>query len=316
MPKDRDEATGAPEGRRPRDYRIDPFDLRLFTLVLAHGTITAAAEAIGLSLAAASARLAALEAVVGTPLLRRSKAGAEPTDAGRALARPAHRLLGELEALHLEMAAYGQGLRGTVRLVANTASLAELLPPLLARYLRQHPDIDLDVQELASEAVLDALRRGAADVGVIADHVEPVGLVVQALAEDRLVAVLPPGQGGAAGAASVRYAELLDRPFVGLPADSGLARFLLQQAARAGRVPRHRVRVRSFDAIAQLVDAGVGVAVMPLASAQRWCRAATRVVPLEDAWARRRLLACTTPEAIEAPGVRALVEALTAAKPD
>lgn len=79
--------------RRTVEYRIDPFDLHLFSAVIAHGSITAAAEAVNLSLAAASARLKALEGATGARLLSRSKAGAVPTDAGRALARHANRVL-------------------------------------------------------------------------------------------------------------------------------------------------------------------------------------------------------------------------------
>ena len=79
----------ATSARRTVDYRIAPFDLHLFSAVIAHGTITAAAEAVNLSLAAASARLKALEDAAGARLLDRSKAGAAPTDAGRAMARHA-----------------------------------------------------------------------------------------------------------------------------------------------------------------------------------------------------------------------------------
>ena len=83
--------------RRALDYRVDPFDLQLFAAVVEHGTITAAAQAMSLSLGAASTRIKTLEHRVGTKLLERSKAGAAVTDAGRALVRQAHRVLAELE---------------------------------------------------------------------------------------------------------------------------------------------------------------------------------------------------------------------------
>jgi molybdate transport repressor ModE-like protein len=145
-------------GRRSVDYRIDPFDLHLFAAVLEHGSITAAAAATSLSLAAASARIKALESSVGAKLLDRSKAGASPTDAGRALARHGRHVLSVLEGLHAEMASFGRGLRGTVRMLCNTAALSEELPPRLGRFLLRHPDLDVDVQELPSDAVLDGLR--------------------------------------------------------------------------------------------------------------------------------------------------------------
>lgn len=298
-----------PAARRPLDYRVDPFDLRLFAAVLEHGSITAAAQVMSLSLAAASTRLKTLEHRVGATLLQRSKAGAAATDAGRALARQAQRVLAELDTLHVEMAAYGRGLRGSVRLLCNTAALAEALPPRLGRFLVEHPDIDLDLQELPSDAVLDALRRGVADLGIVADYVDSAGLVVQPWLDDDLVALLPAPR-RRTRVQPLPFVQLLERPFVGLPAHSGLSRFLQQQAARSGRVPHHRVRVGSFDAVARLVEAGVGVAVVPLSAAQRWGQAALQIAPLRDAWARRRLLICSTDQARTQPGVQRLVHAL------
>lgn len=302
-----------PRPRRTLDYRVDPFDLQLFATVVAQGSITAAAQALHLSLAAASTRIKALEHRVGAQLLQRAKAGTAPTDAGRALARQAHRVLAELDALHLAMAAYGQGLRGTLRLLCNTSAMAEALPPRLGRFLAAHPELDLALEERPSDAVLDGLRRGVAEVGIVADHVDTTGLVVQPWVDDELVALLPAGP--ARGRPPARpqplsFVQLLDRPFVGLPASSGLSRFLAHQAARSGRVPQHRVRVSSFDAVARLVAAGVGVAVMPRLAARCWQAAPLCIVPLQESWARRQLLICSTAQAQGLPGVQALIQAL------
>lgn len=297
--------------RRALDYRVDPFDLQLFGAVLAQGSITAAAQAMCLSLAAASSRLKALEHRVGVQLLVRAKSGTTATAAGRALARQANRVLADLDALHVEMAAFGQGLRGSLRLLCNTSAMSETLPPRIARFLVAHPDIDVDLQEMSSDDILAALRRGVADVGIVADHADTLGLATQPWLDDELVALLPATR-QEARADALRFAQLLDRPFVGLSADAGLSRFLLQQAARSGQVPHHRVRVGNFDAVACMVEAGVGVAVVPRRAAGRWRDARVQVVPLQDAWARRRLLICRTAQAVALPGVRALIETLLA----
>lgn len=292
---------------RPVGYRVDPFDLRLFEAVAAQGSITAGAEAMGLSLAAASARIKALEHRVGVRLLVRSKSGAVVTDAGRALSRQAHRVLAELDALHVAMAAFGQGLRGTVRLLCNTAAMVEGLPPRLGRFLAAHPDIDVELQETSSDAALQALRAGTADLAIVADHVDTSGLVSRTWLEDELVALLP---AGGRGRASVRFADLLDRPFVGLGADAGLSRFIQAQAARSGRVPHHRVRVSGFDAVARLVQAGAGVAVVPRRAAQRFASTGLRMARLQEPWARRVLQVCHSARAPSLTGVRALIDAL------
>ena len=296
---------------RPIDYRVDPFDLQLFEVVVAQGSITAGAQAMSLSLAAASERLKTLEHRVGVQLFERSKTGAVATDAGRALSRQAHRVLAELDSLHVAMSAFGHGLRGTVRLLGNTAAVVEALPPRLGAFLAAHPDIDLELQEMPSDAALQALRDGVADVAVVADHVDTAGLSAHAWLDDELVALLPASP--RRRAASIRFVELLDQPFVGLGAESGLSRFLQAQAARGGRVPKHRVRVSSFEAIARLVEAGAGVAVMPRSAAKRQMTAGLRMVALADAWARRTLLLCHTAQAPSLPGVRALIDALSIA---
>ncbi|UJW82527.1 LysR family transcriptional regulator [Hydrogenophaga sp. SL48] len=299
--------------RRTSDYRIDPFDLHLFAAVMAHGTITAAASAVNLSLAAASARLKHLEDATGSRLLERSKSGAVPTDAGRALMRHANRVLAELESLHVEMASFGHGLRGTVRLLCNTAAMSETLPRTIGQFLVKTPDLDVDVQELPSEAVIDALRRGTADLGIVADYVDTSGLLVQPWVDDRLVALLP-ARWPLGRRRSMAYGELLEHPFVGLARDSGLSRFLAAQASRSGRVPRHRVRLGGFDAVAELVVAGVGAAVMPESAAVRFGKAGARIVALSDAWSRRKLLVCMTTAGSELPSVCALADALLGAR--
>ncbi len=299
--------------RRTVDYRIDPFDLHVFAAVVEKRTITSAAAAVNLSIAATSARLKALEDAIGARLLDRSKSGAVPTDAGRALVRHAHRVLAELESLHVEMASFGDGLRGTVRLLCNTAAMSEELPRTLGNFLMANPDLDVELQELPSDSVIDALRRGIADLGVVADHVDTSGLVVRPWRDDRLVAMIPSGW-PMGRRRSIALGELLERPLIGLSRDSGLSRFLASQASRSGRVPRHRVRMGGFDAIAGLVAAGVGAAVMPESAAARYGGAGTRVVALSDPWARRTLLVCMTPEGGELPSVRALAEALMSAR--
>ncbi|MGQ2974047.1 MAG: LysR family transcriptional regulator, partial [Brevundimonas mediterranea] len=131
-------------------YRIDPFDLRLFAAVVEHGSITAGARHIHLSLAAASTRLQQLEHALGATLLRRSKQGVRTTDAGRTLLLHAARLQRGMEALHADMAAHAHGVRSTVRVICNTAAMTEHLPGLLGRFLVEHPDIDVDLRELSS----------------------------------------------------------------------------------------------------------------------------------------------------------------------
>lgn len=281
-----------PPDRPLSTFRISPFDLHLFSTVAEAGSITGGARRLHMSLAAASTRLQRLEHALGTELLLRSKAGVGLTDAGRALLRHAGRVERELETLHAEMAAYAHGIRSTVRVICNTAAMSEYLPPLIGRFLAGNGDVDIDLRELDSQDVLSAMHREQADIGIVADYVGTEGLDTRVFREDRLVAALPARDPPPAGD-TLRFVELLERPFVGLPAESGLSRFLQGQALQCGRGLHHRVRVRSLDAVVGLVADGAGVAVVPEAAARRLADSRVVVRPLADAWARRRLLLCT-----------------------
>ena len=113
---------------------FDLIDLRLYLHVLDAGNITAGASRSHLSLAAASARIRAMEAALGVECLERGRRGVTPTAAGQALARHARLLLQQAEHLQQDLAEYANGVKGQVRLLCNTTALSEYLPELLAAF--------------------------------------------------------------------------------------------------------------------------------------------------------------------------------------
>lgn len=297
------------KARPATTYRIDPFDLRLFAAVVEGGSITAGAREVHLSLAAASTRLQSLEHAIGATLLVRSRQGVTLTDAGRTMLRHAGRLQRDMEALHAEMAGHAHGMRSTVRLLCNTAALVEHLPQLIGPYLAAHADLDLDLRELESHDVLAAMRQEKADIGIVADHVDTRGLATLPFRDDPLVALLPAAR--AHPTRRLQFADLVDRPFVGLPASSALSGFLQRQALNHGRGLHHRVRVLTLDAVVDLVGEGVGVAVVPRATAVRLASKKVAVRELADAWAsKRRLMLCVVSDTPPGTGARALLDYL------
>jgi len=275
-------------------YTISPFDLRLFLAVAEAGSITAGAHQIHLSLAAASTRLQKLEHTIGTTVFVRSKQGVSLTDAGRTLFRHAGRLQQDMESLHAEMAAHAQGVRSTVRVLCNTAAMTEYLPRVLGQFLNQYRDIDIDLRELDSHDVLLAIRQEQADIGIVADYVGTEELRTQPFRTDRLVVIMPIGS-ELNGALS--FVDLLELAFVGLPAESGLSRFLQQRALHHGCGIHHRIRVGSLEDVVNLVIEGVGVAVIPEAAAIRLVKDRAIICPLVDPWATRQLLLCKASDA-------------------
>ncbi len=269
---------------------FDMTDLRLFLHVAEAGSITAGAARSGLALASASARVQGMEAQAGVALLERGRRGVEPTPAGRALLHHARLVTGQVERMRGELGEYARGLKGHVRLLANTAAATVHLPEVLAAFLAANPNVDVDLDERPSPEVARAVAEGQAEVGVAAGHADFSGLEVMPFRTDRLVLVVPRGH-ALAGRKRIAFAEALGSDFVGLSGDSALGGHLAGHAARAGGRMRTRVRVRGLDAACRMVALGAGVAVVPKAAAQRWEeRGALAVVALEDPWAERRLV--------------------------
>lgn len=298
--------------------RFDLADLRLFSEVVATGSITAGARRTHLALAAASARIRGMEETLGIPLLQRLRRGVRATPAGIAVAHHARAVLEQLERMRGELDQYAHGLKGVVRLLSNTAALTEFLPDVLGAFLEEHPNIDVEVEERQSYEIVPAIAQGHADVGVVADAVDLGALQSFPLREDRLVVVAPRGH-RIARRRSVAFAEIARDDFVGLgtgAAASSLHAHLLQRAERAGRSLRSRVRLGSLDAVCRLVERGVGISVVPETAARRFVRTMKiHVVPLEDAWATRGL-SIVVRNIDELPAhARQLVDALRRAAP-
>ena len=131
------------------------------------------------------------------------------------------------------------------------------------------------------------MAKGAADLAVVAGHVIPEGLDVLPIYRDELVLIgssltdwPQPGP--------VRLAELLEStPFVGLGQHSSIHHFIDGIARQLGKKLNLRIQVGSFDAICRMVEAGAGVAVVPLICAQQYGVGRLRVTHLDEPWARR-----------------------------
>ena len=291
---------------------FDLTDLRLFLHVAEAGSITAGAARSGLALASASARVRGMEEQAGVPLLDRDRRGVQPTPAGRALLHHARLVTGQMERMRGELGEYARGLKGHVRLLANTAAAVEFLPEILAAFLAANPNVDVDLGERPSPEVAQAVAEGLAEVGIAAGHADVSGLEARPFRTDRLVLVVPPGH-ALAGREQVAFAEALGSEFVGLSGDSALGGHLAGHAARAGRRMRLRVRVRGLDAACRMVALGAGVAVVPEAAARRWDReGALALVRLENAWAERRLMVVVRRFDALSSHARRLVEHLAA----
>lgn len=272
--------------------RFDLTDLRLFLHTAEAGSITAGAERVHLTLASASARIRGMEDTLGVPLLTRNRRGVETTAAGRTLVHHARVVLQQMDRMRGELGEYARGLKGYVRLLSNTAAMTEFLPETLSAFLAAHPEVDVDLEELVSHEIVEAIAQGRADIGIVNDAVDLSGLETFPFRHDRLVLVTARDH-PLAERRELAFVETLQEDFVGLTGDNALQAYLAGHAARAGHRLKYRVRLRSFDAVCRMVERNVGVGVIPEHAAIRLQRSmGIRRVRLTDAWATRLLRIC------------------------
>lgn len=279
--------------------RFDLVSIRLAVACAQTGSLTAAARESHLALAAASRRIRELEDALGSALFERHAKGLSPTAAGRAFVKHGVALLQTMEQLGGELADLRQGVARHVRLCASTASINQFLPPLLARYAALHPQVQVDLDEQVSEAVVTTLREGRADVGVFVEGPDTAGLQTRLFRHDELVLVLPAlhrfaPKGKPEEAAPIAFADTLDEPWISLTAGAAMLQKQQQAALAAGKPFKLRMQVRSFDAVCHLVASGLGLAVLPKTASLAIVRAMKLAWrPLADPWAQRRILVAT-----------------------
>ena len=284
------------------------FDLTTLQPVLAIAdtrSITRGAEREHLALAAASKRLSDLEARFGVPLFERRARGVEPTEAGRALVRHVRslhaQLHAQLHALESEVVEFSRGIKGHLRIAANAGAISECLPPDLAAFSQAHPQIRISLEDQTSAEVQAAVAEGRTDVGILVPPLLDKRLSCRVYRHGWLAAMVPAGH-ALAGSGRVRFEQLLDHDIVGLHHGAAVHERMRAEAEGQGRPLKARLQVRGFDAIAQLVDAGLGVAVLPAAVAQGLAQLfRVQVLGLDEAWAERDyLLAVRTQEVLPA----------------
>ncbi|AGW93880.1 MULTISPECIES: LysR family transcriptional regulator [Cupriavidus] len=272
--------------------RFDLVDLKLFTHIAEAQSLTGGAQRSHLSLAAASTRIKNLEEHVGVKLLSRSSQGVKVTGAGETLLAHARRVLRQLEQLSGDLQEYVSGVKGHVRVFANTTAMSEFLPAVLRTYLVNHPDVTIDMHERLSPDIVRAVQEGMVDIGIIAGNVRTEGLEVMPYRRDRLVLAVALSH-PLAEHSSVDFIDTLDYDFIGLPEASAIHNFLKRAAADLQRELRWRVQVSNFETACRMIEANVGIGVLPESTAARHAvTMALRIIQLNDEWAERKLQIC------------------------
>ena len=247
---------------------LDLHTVRIVQAIAEHGSITAAAAALGYSQPALSQHLRRAESRLGTPLVLRAGRGVRLTEPGRVVARHSGPILAALNAAGDELTRLVEHLVGTVRLAAFPSASSTVVPALIARLAERHPTLQLVYTEAEPPEALAMLAEGSIDVAVTfsypgdpADpHEQIVGATEIPLFVDPVTVILPSGH-PLADRPSISLAELAsERWIAGCPQCRG---HLLAACGAVGVVPRIAHATDNSVAVLGLVAAGVGVALQP-----------------------------------------------------
>jgi DNA-binding transcriptional LysR family regulator len=238
--------------------------LETFAEAAESGSFTAAARVLGLTQAAVSQRIQALEQLLGVALFERHGGRVLLTEAGRRLHDYAQRILAlHREAVH-EVTGRRPPLTGELSLAASSVPGEYLLPELLARFRERHPHVQVRATVTDSAQVLHRVEQGEAHLGLVGGKADNPHLEFRCFACDRLVLVVPAGHPWARRK-RITLEQLCEQPLILREAGSG-SRWCLEQAlARAGKSVgdlRVALELGSNEAIKEAVPRGLGLAVL------------------------------------------------------
>lgn len=271
---------------------FDLVDLKLLINIAELNSMTRGAERSCISLSSASTRIKNFEDSIGTKLLYRTCQGVTLTPPGQACLHHAQLVTQQLEQLRGDLQEYVQGVKGHVRIFANTTAITEFLPALLPTYLAGHPDVSIDLRERLSPDIVRAVSEGKTDIGIVAGNVRTEGLEVLPYREDRLV-LAAALEHPLAHNSEVSFVETLDYLHVGLLEASAIHTFLVLAARDLQRTMQMRIQVGNFEAMGRMIEANVGLGILPESAARRYAKTMSiRIIQLTDDWALRQLCIC------------------------
>jgi LysR family transcriptional regulator for metE and metH len=234
--------------------------LRLVSSVVEAGSLTRAADRLHLTQSALSHQLRDIEGRLGAPLFLRVGKRLVLTPAGERLLSSAKEILERLEQTELDIRRMGAQHAGVLRLTTECYTCYHWLPPLLMRFRRKFPRVEVRIDVEATRHPIAMLLAGKIDLAIVSSRVNDRRLVSKKVFDDEVV-LIASRHHRFAEQPHVRLTELRDETlFIYPPREE--SRFLQDVLLPAGITPASIEEVQLTEAITELVKAGLGVAVL------------------------------------------------------
>lgn len=281
--------------------KLDFITLLIFNTICEEGSLSKAAEKNMIALSAASKRLSDLEQAVGSKLFIRDSQGMKVTPAGESLLYHSRIIIESIYKVSVELDEYKFGLKGFVRLQANLAAIIQFLPEELSSFIKDNPQIKIELEQNTSVNIIKNIQNQNADLGICVEDFQKQDLVYNLYHLDELVVVAP----------SHDYLKInkiyslddaLRHDVIGLQVQSSINEKLRSKAESLGIVLKLRILVSGFDALCRMVQAGMGLGIIPKKVFEIIGVPLGLVYfPINEVWATRNLYLVSKPDEVLNP---------------
>jgi len=252
-------------------------DIRQFEIVRAvaeKGSFTGAARLLNVSQSAVSRQVLLLEEELGEPLFLRLGRKVRLTAAGTALLDLSRRVLTDVRETTASIVDQQQTLAGTLHLAGGMTVCLHVFPALLKEFRRRHPNVDVKLTTGATPVLLERIRSGVIDVGLLTLPVDGTDLTQVPVMREELLLVLPPAH-KLARLRRVSPADLVGQPWVLFERGSSTRRVIDDMMHRDGIRPRIVMETENVEILKALTMIGMGLTILPYQALAREVRSGT-----------------------------------------
>ncbi len=260
---------------------MDLRQLRYFTVLAETLNFHRAAERLNISQPPLTVAIRKLEVELGAPLFERGTRGVRLTAAGKAALGPAREALAQAQLVREAVSQGGKGALGRLRIGFVGSAVGERLPRIISAYRQRFPRVELELRETTSAEIVEAVEARELDTGLVRLPImRRVTLELEVIEDDQLVAAVP-GDHPLARRRSIALGDLANQPFIIHGPVSVLHVTTILACQKAGFTPRIAQEATQVQTILSLVQAGLGVGMVPARMA-RLAPEGVRLMPLAE----------------------------------
>ena len=270
--------------------RYNLITLDLFLCASKYKSLVKAAKEKNLVVSAVSKRILDLEKSVGVNLFYRKKTGVELTPAGLEMQKHCTKIFNSINIMDESIKEYSLVSSGIVRVTANLSSITQFLPADLSTFSKKFPKIKINLKEKTSSEIISSVKESLSDIGIFSEHVENTErLRIIDYKNDTLVLVVPEYH-PLVSKLTVKIKDFIKFEMVGLEKGSSLQAMIDKQVQKQNLKIKKKLETVSFEGIRGMVEAGLGIAVLPTGAIKPYLKSSKlKTIKIDENWAKRSI---------------------------